>query len=78
MTAREALSDVALEPNPPEPEEVVEGTYAAALREVPPGDNYLYLTAKRGHPRPQFEWRTRYWSFLLKLHPERPAPTIQG
>jgi DNA (cytosine-5)-methyltransferase 1 len=76
MTAAEALADL-LE-NPPEPEEFVEGTHAEALREVPPGDNYLYLTSKRGHPRPRFKWRSRYWSFLLKLHPDRPSPTIQG
>jgi DNA (cytosine-5)-methyltransferase 1 len=56
----------------------VDGTYADALRQVPAGDNYLYLTSKRGHPAPRFEWRSRYWSFLLKLHPDRPSPTIQG
>jgi DNA (cytosine-5)-methyltransferase 1 len=77
-SAGEALAGLDDEANPPEPEEVVKGTYADALREVPPGDNYLYLTAKRGHPRPRFKWRTRYWSFLLKLHPDRPSPTIQG
>lgn len=64
--------------NPPEAAESTDGTYGEALRAVPPGDNYLYLTAKRGHPEPQFEWRSRYWSFLLKLHPDRPSPTIQG
>jgi DNA (cytosine-5)-methyltransferase 1 len=78
VTAAEALATLTPQDNPPEPQEVVAGTYASALREVPPGDNYLYLTAKRGHPRPQFEWRTRYWSFLLKLHPDRTSPTIQG
>lgn len=78
VTAREALATLPDKENPRECEEVVEGTYAQALREVPPGDNYLYLTAKRGHPSPRFEWRSRYWSFLLKLHPDRPSPTIQG
>lgn len=78
VTAGEAFSGLTAEANPPEPEEAVEGTYAEALREVPPGENYLHLTEKRGHPNPQFEWRTRYWSFLLKLHPDRPSPTIQG
>jgi DNA (cytosine-5)-methyltransferase 1 len=76
VTAAEALADLA--DNPPEPEEIVDGTYADALRAVPPGDNYLYFTAKRGHPSPRFKWRSRYWSFLLKLHPDRPSPTIQG
>ncbi|MGH3995820.1 MAG: DNA cytosine methyltransferase, partial [Pseudonocardiaceae bacterium] len=78
VTAGEALADLSDEQNPPEPEEAVEGTYALELREVPPGDNYLYFTAKRGHPKPRFKWRSRYWSFLLKLDPDRPSPTIQG
>jgi DNA (cytosine-5)-methyltransferase 1 len=78
VTAGEALSDLSSAENPSEPEEDTSGTYAEALRAVPPGENYLHLTAKRGHPDPQFEWRRRYWSFLLKLHPDRPSPTIQG
>ena len=78
VTAGEALADLPDRLNPPEPEETVIGTYADELRVVPPGDNYLFLTQKRGHPEPRFKWRSRYWSFLLKLHPDRPAPTIQG
>jgi len=77
-TAGEALSDLPAEDNPPEPEEVVRGTYAEELRAVPPGDNYLFWTAKRGHPNPRWEWRSRYWSFLLKASPDAPSPTIQG
>lgn len=78
VTCGEALAGLSDAENPAEPEEVADGTYGDALREVPPGDNYLFLTEKRGHPAPQFEWRSRYWSFLLKLHPDRPSPTIQG
>lgn len=78
VTAGDALSGLSTTQNPSEPEEDTSGTYAEALRAVPPGENYLHLTAKRGHPNPQFEWRRRYWSFLLKLHPDRPSPTIQG
>lgn len=48
------------------------------LKLVPPGDNYLYFTKKRNHPNPIFKWRSRYWSFLLKLSPERPSWTIQA
>jgi DNA (cytosine-5)-methyltransferase 1 len=62
----------------PEPEEVVRGRWAHLLPEVPPGENYLHFTAERGHPEPLFEWRSRYWSFLLKLSPHKPAPTIQA
>lgn len=48
------------------------------LKEIPPGDNYLYFTAERGYPEPKFKWRSRYWSFLLKLSPNRPSWTIQA
>ncbi|MGI8983873.1 MAG: DNA cytosine methyltransferase [Acidimicrobiales bacterium] len=62
----------------PEREEVVRGQYGHLLPDIPPGDNYLFYTAQRGHPRPIFQWRSRYWSFLLKLSPDRPSPTIQA
>lgn len=62
----------------PEAEEKVAGQFGHLLPEVPPGDNYLFYTEKRGHPDPLFEWRSRYWSFLLKLDPNRPSPTIQA
>ena len=77
-TAQEAFFGLTEANNPPEQEEVVAGTYAEELRAVPPGDNYLWWTAHRGHPEPRFKWRSRYWTFLLKLAPDRPSPTIQG
>lgn len=58
--------------------EEVNGKWGHLLPEIPPGRNYLHYTAHEGHPNPLFEWRTRYWTFLLKLDPERPSPTIQG
>jgi DNA (cytosine-5)-methyltransferase 1 len=75
VTAGEVLADLVTEP---EPEEVVRGRWGHLLPEIPPGDNYLYFTAERGHPDPIFRWRSRYWSFLLKLDPDRPSPTIQA
>lgn len=48
------------------------------LKEIPPGDNYLFFTKERGHENPAFKWRSRYWSFLLKLSPDRPSWTIQA
>jgi len=48
------------------------------LKLIPPGENYLYLTAERGYPDPKFKYRSRYWSFLLKLSPDRPSWTIQA
>jgi DNA (cytosine-5)-methyltransferase 1 len=48
------------------------------LKLIPPGKNYLYFTKERGHPKPEFKWRSRYWSFLLKLSPKEPSWTIQA
>lgn len=45
---------------------------------IPPGDNYLFYTAKRGCKNPKFKWKSRYWTFLLKLSPDRPSWTIQA
>jgi DNA (cytosine-5)-methyltransferase 1 len=61
-----------------EREETVRGRWGHLLPGIPPGENYLHYTAERGCPNPIFEWRTRYWSFLLKLDPTRPSPTIQA
>jgi DNA (cytosine-5)-methyltransferase 1 len=61
-----------------EPEEVVTGRYAKELFEIPPGWNYKALSAWAGHPNPVFEAETRFWTFLLKLHPDRPSWTIQA
>lgn len=75
VTVREAFDGLVTEP---EPQEVLRGQYAGLLADISPGDNYLYYTAERGHPSPQFRWRSRFWSFLLKLDPGRPSPTIQA
>lgn len=75
VTTGEALSGVVADP---EPSENLTGQWAHLLPDIPPGENYLHYTAERGHPDPIFKWRSRYWSFLLKLDPARPSPTIQA
>ncbi len=75
VTAGEALANLVTEP---EPEDTLRGQYAHLLADIPPGSNYLHYTAERGHPEPLFKWRSRYWSFLLKLDPDKPSPTIQA
>jgi DNA (cytosine-5)-methyltransferase 1 len=75
VTAGQALAGLKSEP---EFGEVLRGQYAHLLPGIPPGENYLHYTSERGHPEPQFKWRSRYWSFLLKLDPDRPSPTIQA
>lgn len=75
VTTSEAFDGLVTEP---EPEETLRGAYGHLLADIPPGENYLHYTAERGHQDPQFVWRSRFWSFLLKLDPNRPSPTIQA
>ncbi len=75
VTTGQALADLV---TTPEAEEVIRGRWGHLLPDIPPGGNYLHYTAEQGHPEPLFDWRSRYWSFLLKLNPERPSPTIQA
>lgn len=77
VTCGEAIGD--LDIDLPEDVNMQAGSkHKDLLKLVPPGDNYLYFTAERGYPNPIFKWRSRYWSFLLKLSPEKPSWTIQA
>jgi len=75
VTSREAIGD--LLPGDPEPGEVAEGRFADALATVPPGNNYLWHS-ERGGGENLFRWRGRYWTFLLRLDPDRPTTTLQA
>ena len=75
VTSGESLAGLKTDP---EPGERLNGRWGHLLADIPPGDNYLHYTAERGHAEPVFRWRSRYWSFLLKLDPMRPSPTIQA
>ena len=60
-----------------ETEEVTTGkTYDLELKEIPPGHNYIALSARDGYPNPKFVANKRFWNFLLKLHPLLPSWTI--
>ena len=77
VTCGDAIGD--LDYDLPEDKDMQAGSkHKDLLKLVPPGDNYLYFTAERGYPEPIFKWRSRYWSFLLKLSPEKPSWTIQA
>lgn len=75
VTAGEVLKD--LLPGTPEPGEVVEGQFADLAALIPPGFNYIWHS-DRGGGEPVFKFRTRYWTFLLRLDPNRPATTLQA
>ena len=74
-TAWDALGDLPQAPNDPSVE--VGGKWGALLPSIPEGRNYLWHTNRGGGIR-LFGWRTRYWSFLLKLAKSLPSWTIQA
>lgn len=77
VTCGEAIGN--LDYDLPEDEDKQAGSkHKELLQEIPPGDNYLFFTTERGYVNPKFTWRSRYWSFLLKLSPQRPSWTIQA
>lgn len=52
------------------------GKYTHLLPLIPPGDNYLFFTAKRGYPEPIFAYRSRFSDFLYKANPDKPVKTL--
>ena len=78
VSAGDVICDLDSEENACDEGHFAGGKHHELLKEIPPGENYLFFTEKRGHPNPQFKWRSRYWSFLLKLSPDLPSWTIQA
>ena len=76
-TAGEAIGDLDTEESADDSGHFAGGQYHDILKRFRQS-NYLYLRGERGHPEPVFEWRSRYWSFLLKLSPDLPSWTIQA
>lgn len=73
-TAWDAIGDLE---EPEDPTLGVNGIWGELLPSIPEGYNYLWHT-DRGGGLPLFGWRTRYWSFLLKLKKNAPSWTIQA
>ena len=74
-TAWDAIGDLPADPD--EASLPVGGKWGALLPSIPEGQNYLWHT-NRGGGLQLFGWRTRYWSFLLKLAKDQPSWTIQA
>lgn len=72
LTAWDAIGDLN---DDTDPDLAVTGKWANLLPSIPEGENYLYHTARKPGMN-IFGWRTRYWSFLLKLAKDRPSWTI--
>lgn len=73
-TAWDAIGNL---PKPIGEDLAVRGKWSELLASIPEGKNYLWHT-NRGGGLPLFGWRTRYWTFLLKLAKNRPSWTIQA
>lgn len=71
VRAWDALHDLPESAEPPKPV----GRWASLLASIPEGRNYLFHTP-RGEGLPLFGYRTRYWSFLLKLAKGEPSWTL--
>ena len=72
ITAWDAIGDLQLKDEElPKPV----GKWAALLPSIPEGGNYLWHT-ERGGGEPIFGYRTRFWSFLLKLKKNEPSWTL--
>jgi DNA (cytosine-5)-methyltransferase 1 len=78
VTAGDVLSDLDTDEMANDEGHFAGGQHNELLKGIPPGENYLFYTEERGHPKPVFKWRSRYWSFLLKLSPALPSWTIQA
>lgn len=76
LTAGEALTHLSGDVEDKKSLALKNGKYAHLLPEVPPGENYLYFTAKRGHPTPVFAYRSRFSDFLYKANPQTPIKTL--
>lgn len=72
VTAWDAIGEI-----DPGPLPIPNGRWTELLPSIPEGTNYQWLTARGGGPE-LFGYRTRYWSFLLKLARDRPSWTISA
>lgn len=73
MTSWDAIGDL----EEPDEDLALSGRWADLLPSIPEGENYQWHTDRRGG-LPLFGWRTRYWSFLLKLAKDKPSWTVQA
>lgn len=78
LTAWDAIGELDVDSWPAEL--YASGRWARLLPSIPEGQNYLWHTPRNSESggEPLFGWRTRFWSFLLKLAKTQPSWTIQA
>jgi DNA (cytosine-5)-methyltransferase 1 len=75
-TAWDAIGDLPTK-GPADEDLAMNGKWAELLASIPEGENYLYHTDRKCG-LPLFGWRTRFWTFLLKLAKRLPSWTLQA
>lgn len=76
LTPEEVLNGIVDDDENKESLKLSSGKYSALLPLVPPGENYLFFTEKRGYPEPIFAYRSRFSDFLYKASPNLPIKTL--
>jgi DNA (cytosine-5)-methyltransferase 1 len=78
LTAWDAIGELDVDSWPAELN--ASGRWAGLLPSIPEGQNYLWHTPRNVDSGGEslFGWRTRFWSFLLKLAKAQPSWTIQA
>jgi DNA (cytosine-5)-methyltransferase 1 len=76
ITSGEALENIVNDDEDKDALILRNGKYAHLLPLVPPGENYLFFTTKRGCPNPVFAYRSRFSDFLYKASPDTPIKTL--
>ena len=76
ISVGEAIKDIKLTPDEEKETRFEGGKYCSLLPLVPPGENYLHFTAKRGYENPIFAYRSRFSDFLYKANPATPVKTL--
>lgn len=76
IAVKDAIDDILFTENDRKETVFEGGKYSELLPLVPPGENYLHFTAKRGYPEPIFAYRSRFSDFLYKANPDYPVKTL--
>lgn len=58
--------------------QTIGGMYGHLVDAIPPGMNYQYYTRRYNEKKALFKWRSKFWTFLLKMNPSRSSNTIQA
>jgi len=76
ISVGEAIGDLKLSDEDIKDTKLDSGKYSELVPLVPPGENYLHFTEKRGCSNPIFAYRSRFSDFLYKANPNIPVKTI--